>query len=63
MSETRKPRGRPRLPPDQVKVSVNVGVPPRDYDKLYAAARRADCTIPELIRRRLAGRRDDDERR
>jgi hypothetical protein len=46
-------RGRPPVDADDRTVLVKVRLPPRQYDELYAQARRDDVTIPELIRRTL----------
>ncbi len=52
MKPTRRP-GRPRLDEDDDTVRVKVSVPGYQYDYLYAAARRSEVSIPEVIRRHL----------
>ena len=58
----RKP-GRPRIDPNGDSVRVDVHLSARTYDALYAAARRAEVSVPEIIRRQLRRPRraqDDD---
>jgi hypothetical protein len=50
----KRPRGRPRLDAAQKSVGVQVRMPAGDYDRLYARARAARVSVPELVRRDLA---------
>jgi len=61
MTDTRRP-GRPALPPDEKK-SASISVKMRDalYDQAYARAERDRIKLPELIRRALSARLDDDD--
>ena len=43
--------GRPPLDPDSASVNVTVRVPARQFDALYAQARRERRTIAEVVRR------------
>jgi len=53
----RRRGGRPPMDPaDPETVSIQVRVPSRQYDALYARATAQRVTIPELLRR--AARRD-----
>lgn len=46
--------GRPRIDPDDDSVSINVTLPSRQYDQVYAEAQRERVSIAEAVRRRLA---------
>ena len=50
-------RGRPRIDPDADSRRVKVNLPAYQYDYLYALARRAEMTVPAVIRRFLPRRR------
>lgn len=52
MKERRRP-GRKPLDPADPSVNVHFRLPSKQYDAIYARARHAGETIPELIRRRL----------
>jgi len=56
---TGRPPGRPPLRRGDPSVSMHVRLPTSDYDRLEQRAQAARVTVPELVRRRLAG--DDDE--
>ena len=43
--------GRPPLDADDPSVTVNVRLPSKVYDKVYQAAQRERCGVPEVIRR------------
>jgi hypothetical protein len=49
--------GRPPVDKDDPSVSVHVKVPAKTYDMLYADARAARVSVPELLRRRALLRR------
>jgi hypothetical protein len=53
-----KRTGRPRLDEHDESVHINVTVPARQYDRLWAQAQRERCSVPEVIRRQL---HDDDD--
>ena len=55
-------RGRPRVDNAPERVRVDVTLSAHVYDALYAAARRCEVSIPELIRQRLRARRAAQER-
>jgi hypothetical protein len=50
----KRPPGRPRVDPTDESVSVNLKLPSRHYDALYARARDARTSVPAMIRRMLA---------
>ena len=51
MKRTNRP-GRPPLDPDDPSVRVGVSLPSKEYDDLYARARRERAKgVPEMIRR------------
>ena len=50
--------GRPPLDRHDPSVPINVKVPSRLYDALYAQARQAHVSVPELIRRQVERRPD-----
>jgi hypothetical protein len=47
--------GRPPLDANSPSVHVNVRVPARQYDELYAEAQRRGLSVPEVIRRQGVG--------
>jgi hypothetical protein len=49
-----KPRGRPRVGVDEPSADVHLTIPASLYDRAYAAATKAQISVPELIRRTLA---------
>ena len=53
MPAPKKPIGRPPLVPGDTPAQVKVTVPSRLYDRAYAAARRDDISIAEIMRRGL----------
>lgn len=59
-------RGRPSVDPQGLTMRVDLTLSAATYDALYAAARRSEVSVPELIRRQLRARRrpqgDDDDR-
>jgi len=42
-------------------VQVKITLPVDQYDRFYAVARRADISIPEVIRRQLRRAKDDED--
>jgi hypothetical protein len=58
--EPRKPIGRPPLAPGENPARVQVTLPPREYDRADAIARRHGISIPEVLRRGLRVVRDDE---
>ena len=48
-----RPRGRPRLDPDNPSAQVMVKLPSKQYDRLYAVARQLRVSPPEVVRRVL----------
>jgi hypothetical protein len=50
---TGRPTGRPPLDRSDPSVKVNLTMPSKQYDSLYAEARKRQATIPEVIRDRL----------
>jgi hypothetical protein len=46
-------RGRPRIDPLGEPVRVSLTVTAYQYDYLYAASKREDVSVPEVIRRHL----------
>lgn len=48
--------GRPRIDPNDKSVRVNVAIPSKRYDALYAIARAERVTIQELFRRSLTNK-------
>lgn len=55
------PRGRPALTVGDTPAHVNLTVPSRDYDRVYAIARRQGISVPAVLRRGLARELADDE--
>lgn len=53
--------GRPRIDPEDDSVSVNVTLPARQYDQVYADAQRDHVSVAEVIRRRLKKADDDSD--
>lgn len=59
--------GRPRIDPSDTSVQVCLTMSARSFDQACADARRADVSVPEVLRRQLAAatvsqrRRDDDD--
>jgi hypothetical protein len=51
-----KRTGRPPLDPDDPTVKVTISLPTKQFDRLCTAARQHDLSLPEVIRRALAGR-------
>jgi predicted HicB family RNase H-like nuclease len=49
-----KPRGRPRVGVEEPSADVHLTIPASLYDRAYAAASKAQISVPELIRRTLA---------
>jgi hypothetical protein len=50
---------RPLDEQDVLSASLHVRLSARRYDELYADARHARVSVPELVRRRLRTRRDE----
>ena len=46
-------RGRPPIDPTDPSVGLNIRLPSKDYDRLYALAREQRVGVPELARRGL----------
>lgn len=55
-ASSKRPRGRPRLPPDQRGLPVTTWLPVPDYDRLYQRAQREEKSISSLVRE-IVGRR------
>jgi len=51
---SRRP-GRPPLDPSDSSVKVTISLPTKQFDSYCTAARRHDVSLPEIIRRALAG--------
>lgn len=62
MTPKRAP-GRPRLDPSGPSVNVHLRLGPRQYDALYAQARRDRESVVDVIRRALDLADDRDPRR
>lgn len=57
----RRPRGRPRIDPDDPAITVTVRLPSKQFDAYCKSAQRLSVSVPEVIRRTLkAGRRRDE---
>ena len=53
-------RGRPPLEPGARPTKINLGVPPRDYDRAVQRAQRDGISVPQLLRRSLRRTLEDD---
>jgi hypothetical protein len=51
----KRPRGRPRVDPEDDSIPLQIRVPTRDYNASVEAARRARMSVGDWIRRRIRG--------
>jgi hypothetical protein len=53
LGPSKKGRGRPRVDPGDVSVSVHLRLPSRTYNAACTRAKVARVSVPELLRREL----------